>query len=230
MAAADCPRGPRGAATAAARIVRRALAAPPRPGARIVRGVRISPIQSEAPKLPAAPPAAAAASHGSAATPQGHRGASGARAAAARRARVKKWVDEFLGLLSGRRHAPRRVVGERLRAGGALRKDHDVGGVGGVSMGLAAAGPVLQVELTPNLRASQVPPKDGQTSLRGTRVRMRGTKDSPSPLNHVLHDTLGVSHVVACVVKTGSRLRHADSNTGRRIARGLSRGSRLGYD
>ena len=71
-------------------------------------------------------------------------------------------------------------------------------------MGLAAAGPVLQVELTPNLRASQVPPNDGQTSLRDTRVRMRGTKDSPSPLNHVLHDGLGPEQVVACVeMKSG---------------------------
>ena len=95
MAAADRPQGPRGAAAAAARIVRGALAAPPRPGARIVRGIWISPIQPEVPSRPAGPPPGAAASHGSAAAPRRHRGGSGARAAAVARASEKMGLMSF---------------------------------------------------------------------------------------------------------------------------------------
>ena len=80
---------------------------------------------------PAAPPRGAAASHATAAAPRPHRGGPGARAAAARRVRAKNGFDEFLALLTGRRHAPRRVVGERRRAGGTLCNNHRAGGGGG---------------------------------------------------------------------------------------------------
>ena len=44
----------------------------------------------------------------------------------------------------------------------------------------------------------------GQLALCDTRLRVRGTEDPPSPLNHVLHDGLGLEQVVTCVeMKSG---------------------------
>ena len=48
----------------------------------------------------------------------------------------------------------------------------------------------------------------GQKRLGVERVRMRGTEDPPSPLDHVLRDGLGFEQVVACVeIQSGSRRR-----------------------
>ena len=45
----------------------------------------------------------------------------------------------------------------------------------------------------------------GQQPLCVTRVRMRGAKDPPSPLDQVLCDGLGFEQVVACdAIKNGS--------------------------
>ena len=46
--------------------------------------------------------------------------------------------------------------------------------------------------------------RETEVFLAATRVRMRGTEDPPSPPDHVLHDSLGFEHVVACEIKTGS--------------------------
>ena len=67
--------------------------------------------------------------------PRPSRGPTAAAPAPARRRRGdgvcerNNGFDEFLALSHRRRDAPRRVVSERLRAGGALRNNHGVGGV-----------------------------------------------------------------------------------------------------
>ena len=93
--AADRPRGSRGGAVAAARIVRAALAAAPRPGARIVCEIWIGRNARRGPSDPAAPSHDAAVSHGPAAVLRSHRAGSGARAAAAGRARAKNGLMSF---------------------------------------------------------------------------------------------------------------------------------------
>ena len=49
----------------------------------------------------------------------------------------------------------------------------------------------MEAELTPNLCVGEFRAHAGQRVLHAKRVRMRGTKDPPSPLDHVLHDGLG---------------------------------------
>ena len=70
--------------------------------------------------------------------------------------------------------------------------------------------------LTPNLRVGEFFAQCGQHVLCVAGVRMRGTKNPASPLDHVLHYRLGFEQVVACVeIETGRRA-DVDSNAGRR--------------
>ena len=49
-----------------------------------------------------------------------------------------------------------------------------------------------------NLRVGEFRADMGHKALRLTRLGMRGTKDPPSPLDHILHDGLGSEQVAAC--------------------------------
>ena len=85
-------------------------------------------------------------------------------------------------------------------------------------------------DLRPNLRVCDFFAQLGRRNLRSARVRMRGAKDPPPPLDHVLHDALGFEQVVACVeiVFWPARI-GVDSNAGGRgCIRGGPRGPRLG--
>ena len=91
----------------------------------------------------------------------------------------------------------------------------------------------IKAELT-NLRVGEFRAHVGQYYLALARVRMRGSKNPSSPLDHVLHDGLGFQQVVACVEMKMGRVDtasdRADSSAG---LRGCSRGcagTRLGFD
>ena len=49
----------------------------------------------------------------------------------------------------------------------------------------------VEAELTPNLRAGEFRAHTGKIVLCVKRLRMRGTEDPTSPLEHVLEDGLG---------------------------------------
>ena len=60
------------------------------------------------------------------------------------------------------------------------------------------------MDLAPSSSAGEFLARNGQRTLYLKRFRMRGAEDSPSPLDHVLHDGLGFDQVVACVeIETG---------------------------
>ena len=138
---ADRPRGARSAAAA---------------GARIVRGVWIAPVQSAALSRPAGPPLAPP--HPT--PPRRPRGAPSRRiwrrAVAARRARAKNGFDEFLGLSSRRRRAPRRVEGGSWRS--ALTRFCRAVGGGAAAISQEGAHPLPSLRAKPTGPAPAPPP------------------------------------------------------------------------
>ena len=81
----------------------------------------------------------------------------------------------------------------------------------------------IEADLTPSLRVGEFCARAGQILLSGKRVRMRGAEDSPSPLDHVLHDGLGFEQVVACVERPVAAWICVVLNTGQsRVHSGLS--------
>ena len=65
---------------------------------------------------------------------------------------------------------------------------------------------MVEAELTPNLRVSELFAHTGQIALGVKRVRMRGAEDPPIPLGYVLQDVLGFTQVAACIgIKIGRR-------------------------